>query len=162
MISEHLWVGAIITKFRTQKVWHTDFSNVSTSNSLQSSCRLLNELRHFLNRHWLILFLHQDTFYSIGDSWGRGEDHCQFVDSHLDGRTGPQSYIEALPSIQGNENTHLAYPTGDMREEGDVRRKLAVGLPLVYRLMTGCWQHYGSRQSNINKIHLLCAGVGWA
>lgn len=42
-----------------------------------------------------------DTFYSIGDSWGRGEDHCQFVDSHLDGRTGPQSYIEALPTIRG-------------------------------------------------------------
>uniref|UniRef100_A0A8C9AIH0 Fibronectin type III domain-containing protein 1 n=1 Tax=Prolemur simus TaxID=1328070 RepID=A0A8C9AIH0_PROSS len=43
----------------------------------------------------------KDTFYNIGDSWGRGEDHCQFVDSHLDGRTGPQSYVEALPTIQG-------------------------------------------------------------
>lgn len=45
-----------------------------------------------------------DTFYSIGDSWGRGEDHCQFVDSHLDGRTGPQSYVEALPTIQGKKD----------------------------------------------------------
>lgn len=51
-----------------------------------------------------IIFLYADTFYSIGDSWGRGEDHCQFVDSHLDGRTGPQTYVEALPTIQGNEN----------------------------------------------------------
>lgn len=142
MISEHLWVGAIITKFRTQKVWHTDFSNVSTSNSLQSSCRLLNELRHFLNRHWLILFLHQDTFYSIGDSWGRGEDHCQFVDSHLDGRTGPQSYIEALPSIQGNENTHLAYPTGGERGgwcAEKTRRGPAFGVPLDDRLLAALW-----------------------
>lgn len=57
----------------------------------------------------------QDTFYSIGDSWGRGEDHCQFVDSHLDGRTGPQSYIEALPTIQGNENTDLAHSAGGGR-----------------------------------------------
>lgn len=49
----------------------------------------------------ICLYHPSDTFYSIGDSWGRGEDHCQFVDSHLDGRTGPQSYIEALPTIRG-------------------------------------------------------------
>ncbi|XP_011374610.1 fibronectin type III domain-containing protein 1 [Pteropus vampyrus] len=53
-----------------------------------------------------------DTFYNIGDSWGRGEDHCQFVDSHLDGRTGPQSYIEALPNIQGT----LPSPHGALRK----------------------------------------------
>lgn len=51
-----------------------------------------------------MLFPYADTFYSIGDSWGRGEDHCQFVDSHLDGRTGPQSYVEALPTIQGKKS----------------------------------------------------------
>ncbi|KAJ1154543.1 hypothetical protein NDU88_007294, partial [Pleurodeles waltl] len=39
----------------------------------------------------------RDTFYGIGDSWGRGEDHCQFVDAYKDGRTGPQSYTQALP-----------------------------------------------------------------
>lgn len=49
----------------------------------------------------ICLYHPSDTFYSIGDSWGRGEDHCQFVDSHLDGRTGPQSYVEALPTIRG-------------------------------------------------------------
>lgn len=54
-----------------------------------------------------MIFPYADTFYSIGDSWGRGEDHCQFVDSHLDGRTGPQSYVEALPTIQGNSDKGL-------------------------------------------------------
>lgn len=49
----------------------------------------------------ICLYHPSDTFYSIGDSWGRGEDHCQFVDSHLDGRTGPQTYVEALPTIRG-------------------------------------------------------------
>uniref|UniRef100_M3XK69 Target of Nesh-SH3/FNDC1 C-terminal domain-containing protein n=2 Tax=Latimeria chalumnae TaxID=7897 RepID=M3XK69_LATCH len=38
---------------------------------------------------------------AIGDNWGKGEDHCQFVDSHLDGRTGPSSYTEVLPPILG-------------------------------------------------------------
>lgn len=52
------------------------------------------------------------------------------MDSHLDGRTGPHSYIEALPSIQGNENTDLAYSTGGERGGGP-----AFGVPLDDRLL---------------------------
>ncbi|XP_036104445.1 fibronectin type III domain-containing protein 1 [Molossus molossus] len=70
-----------------KRTWYRKFVGVVLCNSLRYKIYLSDNLK--------------DTFYSIGDSWGRGEDHCQFVDSHLDGRTGPQSYIEALPSIQG-------------------------------------------------------------
>ncbi|XP_077005514.1 fibronectin type III domain-containing protein 1 [Tamandua tetradactyla] len=70
-----------------KRTWYRKFVGVVLCNSLRYKIYLSDNLK--------------DTFYSIGDSWGRGEDHCQFVDSHLDGRTGPQSYIEALPPIQG-------------------------------------------------------------
>ncbi|XP_030708887.2 fibronectin type III domain-containing protein 1 isoform X1 [Globicephala melas] len=70
-----------------KRTWYRKFVGVVLCNSLRYKIYLSDNLK--------------DTFYSIGDSWGRGEDHCQFVDSHLDGRTGPQSYIEALPTTQG-------------------------------------------------------------
>ncbi|XP_048210515.1 LOW QUALITY PROTEIN: fibronectin type III domain-containing protein 1 [Perognathus longimembris pacificus] len=70
-----------------KRTWYKKFVGVVLCNSLRYKIYLSDNLK--------------DTFYSIGDRWGRGEDHCQFVDSHLDGRTGPQSYIEALPNIQG-------------------------------------------------------------
>ncbi|XP_033619172.1 fibronectin type III domain-containing protein 1 isoform X2 [Fukomys damarensis] len=70
-----------------KRTWYKKFVGVVLCNSLRYKIYLSDNLK--------------DTFYSIGDSWGRGEDHCQFVDSHLDGRTGPQSYIEGLPKIQG-------------------------------------------------------------
>ncbi|ELK09949.1 Fibronectin type III domain-containing protein 1 [Pteropus alecto] len=70
-----------------KRTWYKKFVGVVLCNSLRYKIYLSDNLK--------------DTFYNIGDSWGRGEDHCQFVDSHLDGRTGPQSYIEALPNIQG-------------------------------------------------------------
>lgn len=40
-------------------------------------------------------------FYNIGDQTGYGEDHCQFVDSFLDGRTGTQFLADQLPSRPG-------------------------------------------------------------
>ncbi|CAF91823.1 unnamed protein product, partial [Tetraodon nigroviridis] len=40
-------------------------------------------------------------FYNIGDQSGFGEDHCQFVDSFLDGRTGRQLRADLLPPRQG-------------------------------------------------------------
>lgn len=40
-------------------------------------------------------------FYNIGDQTGHGEDHCQFVDSFLDGRTGTQLLADQLPSRPG-------------------------------------------------------------
>ncbi|ETE68866.1 Fibronectin type III domain-containing protein 1, partial [Ophiophagus hannah] len=70
-----------------KRTWYRKFVGVVLCNSLRYKIYLSDDLR--------------DTFYSIGDSWGRCEDHCQFVDSHLDGRTGPQSYVNALPPIQG-------------------------------------------------------------
>ncbi|XP_067897073.1 fibronectin type III domain-containing protein 1-like isoform X14 [Heterodontus francisci] len=41
------------------------------------------------------------VFYNIGDLSGYGEDHCQFVDSFLDGRTGEHLLPEQLPIRQG-------------------------------------------------------------
>ena len=56
------------------------------------------------------------------------------MDSHLDGRTGPQSYIEALPNIQGNVNKGLIYYTGWVGKRAKLRRKFKLSLPLVYHL----------------------------
>lgn len=44
-----------------------------------------------------------EPFYSIGDTFGQGEDHCQFVDSYRDGRTGPAYLSNNLPSAQGKQ-----------------------------------------------------------
>ncbi|XP_028628564.1 fibronectin type III domain-containing protein 1 isoform X1 [Grammomys surdaster] len=79
-----------------KRTWYKKFVGVALCNSLRYKIYLSDNLK--------------DTFYSIGDSWGRGEDHCQFVDSHLDGRTGPQSYIEALPTIQGYHRQYRQEP----------------------------------------------------
>ncbi|KAH0501784.1 Target of Nesh-SH3 [Microtus ochrogaster] len=57
-------------------------------------------------------------FYNIGDQRGHGEDHCQFVDSFLDGRTGQQLASDQLPTKEGDEHK---------REDiKSVMRKLAV------------------------------------
>lgn len=40
-------------------------------------------------------------FHNIGDQSGFGEDHCQFVDSFLDGRTGRQLRADQQPSRLG-------------------------------------------------------------
>ncbi|XP_004440583.1 PREDICTED: fibronectin type III domain-containing protein 1 isoform X1 [Ceratotherium simum simum] len=79
-----------------KRTWYRKFVGVVLCNSLRYKIYLSDNLK--------------DTFYSIGDSWGRGEDHCQFVDSHLDGRTGPQSYVEALPTIQGYHRQYRQEP----------------------------------------------------
>lgn len=52
-------------------------------------------------------FLSPEPFYSIGDTFGQGEDHCQFVDSYRDGRTGPFYLSNNLPSAQGEQVAHL-------------------------------------------------------
>ncbi|XP_028366061.1 fibronectin type III domain-containing protein 1 isoform X1 [Phyllostomus discolor] len=93
-----------------KRTWYKKFVGVVLCNSLRYKIYLSDNLK--------------DTFYSIGDSWGRGEDHCQFVDSHLDGRTGPQSYIEALPPIQGY---HRQY-----RQEPVSFGKIGFGTPYYY------------------------------
>lgn len=90
-----------------------------------------------------VVFPYADTFYSIGDSWGRGEDHCQFVDSHLDGRTGPQSYIEALPTIQGKMNTAAILYWGWVEENG-YNEKIYGSSAFDLKFRDSCWEHVGS------------------
>lgn len=58
------------------------------------------------------------------------------MDSHLDGRTGPQSYVEALPTIQGNLNKGLIIPPWGLGEEGQCKEKITIALPFVYHLKT--------------------------
>nr|XP_033793976.1 fibronectin type III domain-containing protein 1 isoform X2 [Geotrypetes seraphini] len=79
-----------------KRTWYRKFVGVVLCNSLRYKIYLSDDLK--------------DTFYSIGDSWGRGEDHCQFVDSHLDGRTGPQLDIETLPPIKGYHRQYRQQP----------------------------------------------------
>ncbi|XP_054426155.1 fibronectin type III domain-containing protein 1 [Pteronotus mesoamericanus] len=93
-----------------KRTWYKKFVGVILCNSLRYKIYLSDNLK--------------DTFYSIGDSWGRGEDHCQFVDSHLDGRTGPQSYTEALPPIQGYYRQY--------RQEPVSFGKIGFGTPYYY------------------------------
>ncbi|KAK4828725.1 hypothetical protein QYF61_000716 [Mycteria americana] len=52
--------------------------------------------KQYVKRTWYKKFV--GKFYNIGDQRGHGEDHCQFVDSFLDGRTGQQ---EDLPVKDG-------------------------------------------------------------
>lgn len=49
----------------------------------------------------LLILGSSGKFYNIGDQRGHGEDHCQFVDSFLDGRTGQQLTSEQLPTKEG-------------------------------------------------------------
>ncbi|XP_077139266.1 fibronectin type III domain-containing protein 1 [Ranitomeya variabilis] len=70
-----------------KRTWYRKFVGVILCNSLRYKIYLSENLR--------------DTFYSIGDSWGRGEDHCQFVDSYMEGRTDPSSEFQVLPAIKG-------------------------------------------------------------
>ncbi|XP_075453206.1 fibronectin type III domain-containing protein 1 isoform X1 [Ascaphus truei] len=70
-----------------KRTWYRKFVGVVLCNSLRYKIYLSDNLK--------------DTFYSIGDSWGGGEDHCQFVDSHMEGRTGPQFDLAIMPTING-------------------------------------------------------------
>uniref|UniRef100_A0A8C4T490 Fibronectin type-III domain-containing protein n=1 Tax=Erpetoichthys calabaricus TaxID=27687 RepID=A0A8C4T490_ERPCA len=70
-----------------KRTWYRKFVGVVLCNSLRYKMFMGEGLR--------------DMFYNIGDSFGRGEDHCQFVDSHLEGRTGPQTTLSSLPTIEG-------------------------------------------------------------
>ncbi|KAM4770965.1 fibronectin type III domain-containing protein 1 [Rhinophrynus dorsalis] len=79
-----------------KRTWYKKFVGVVLCNSLRYKIYLSENLR--------------DTFYSIGDSWGRGEDHCQFVDSYMDGRTGPHSDVEIMPTINGYYRQYTQEP----------------------------------------------------
>uniref|UniRef100_A0A673NBJ2 Target of Nesh-SH3-like n=1 Tax=Sinocyclocheilus rhinocerous TaxID=307959 RepID=A0A673NBJ2_9TELE len=57
-----------------KRTWYRKFVGIQLCNSLRYKIYLSDYLK--------------GKFYSIGDQTGYGEDHCQFVDSFLDGRTG--------------------------------------------------------------------------
>ncbi|KFP05562.1 Target of Nesh-SH3, partial [Calypte anna] len=67
-----------------KRTWYKKFVGVQLCNSLRYKIYLSDSLT--------------GKFYNIGDQRGHGEDHCQFVDSFLDGRTGQQ---DDLPTKDG-------------------------------------------------------------
>ncbi|XP_023185503.1 target of Nesh-SH3 isoform X8 [Xiphophorus maculatus] len=70
-----------------KRTWYRKFVGVQLCNSLRYKIYLSDALN--------------GKFYHIGDQSGFGEDHCQFVDSFLDGRTGRQLRADQLPSRNG-------------------------------------------------------------
>ncbi|KAM4528940.1 fibronectin type III domain-containing protein 1 [Fundulus diaphanus] len=79
-----------------KRTWYKKFVGVVLCNSLRYKIFMGDGLR--------------EPFYSIGDTMGQGEDHCQFVDSHRDGRTGPAYLSENLPSAQGYYRAYRQEP----------------------------------------------------
>ncbi|XP_061484199.1 target of Nesh-SH3 isoform X27 [Rhineura floridana] len=70
-----------------KRTWYKKFVGVQLCNSLRYKIYLSDSL--------------QGKFYNIGDQRGHGEDHCQFVDSYLDGRTGLHIRSDQLPTKNG-------------------------------------------------------------
>ncbi|XP_073711320.1 uncharacterized protein abi3bpa [Misgurnus anguillicaudatus] len=70
-----------------KRTWYRKFVGIQLCNSLRYKIYLSDSLK--------------GKFYSIGDQAGLGEDHCQFVDSYLDGRTGGPLSPNELPPRQG-------------------------------------------------------------
>ncbi|KAG5846420.1 hypothetical protein ANANG_G00114780 [Anguilla anguilla] len=79
-----------------KRTWYKKFVGVVLCNSLRYKIFMGDGLK--------------DTFYSIGDTFGYGEDHCQFVDSYMQGRTGPQSLSAYLPTAQGYYRAYRQEP----------------------------------------------------
>ncbi|XP_036400563.1 target of Nesh-SH3 isoform X6 [Megalops cyprinoides] len=70
-----------------KRTWYRKFVGIQLCNSLRYKIYLSDSLT--------------GKFYNIGDQTGHGEDHCQFVDSFLDGRTGNQLMADQLPPRTG-------------------------------------------------------------
>nr|XP_043872052.1 target of Nesh-SH3-like isoform X3 [Solea senegalensis] len=70
-----------------KRTWYRKFVGVQLCNSLRYKIYLSDSLT--------------GKFYNIGDQTGFGEDHCQFVDSFLEGKTGRQLRADQLPSRPG-------------------------------------------------------------
>ncbi|XP_077409314.1 fibronectin type III domain-containing protein 1 [Vanacampus margaritifer] len=79
-----------------KRTWYRKFVGAVLCNSLRYKIFMGDDLR--------------EPFYSIGDTVGQGEDHCQFVDSHRDGRTGPAYLSITLPSAQGYYRAYRQEP----------------------------------------------------
>ncbi|XP_030060001.1 target of Nesh-SH3 isoform X49 [Microcaecilia unicolor] len=67
-----------------KRTWYKKFVGIQLCNSLRYKIYLSDSLT--------------GNFYNIGDQTGHGEDHCQFVDSFLDGRTGQHLLPDQLPT----------------------------------------------------------------
>ncbi|XP_054602749.1 target of Nesh-SH3 isoform X5 [Nothobranchius furzeri] len=70
-----------------KRTWYRKFVGIQLCNSLRYKIYLSDSLT--------------GKFYNIGDQTGFGEDHCQFVDSFLDGKTGARMLADQLQSRQG-------------------------------------------------------------
>ncbi|XP_026860966.2 fibronectin type III domain-containing protein 1 isoform X3 [Electrophorus electricus] len=70
-----------------KRTWYRKFVGIQLCNSLRYKIYLSDSLK--------------GRFYTIGDQTGYGEDHCQFVDSYLDGRTGGPLQPNQLPAREG-------------------------------------------------------------
>ncbi|KAM7407142.1 hypothetical protein PAMA_003058 [Pampus argenteus] len=70
-----------------KRTWYRKFVGIQLCNSLRYKIYLSDSLG--------------GKFYNIGDQTGYGEDHCQFVDSFLDGRTGTHMLADQLPGRPG-------------------------------------------------------------
>ncbi|KAM7380299.1 hypothetical protein PAMP_003607 [Pampus punctatissimus] len=70
-----------------KRTWYRKFVGIQLCNSLRYKIYLSDSLG--------------GKFYNIGDQTGYGEDHCQFVDSFLDGRTGTHMWADQLPGRPG-------------------------------------------------------------
>ncbi|XP_024245096.1 target of Nesh-SH3-like isoform X2 [Oncorhynchus tshawytscha] len=70
-----------------KRTWYRKFVGIQLCNSLRYKIYMSDSLT--------------GRFYNIGDQTGHGEDHCQFVDSFLDGQTGSQLLANQLPSRSG-------------------------------------------------------------
>ncbi|XP_069060935.1 target of Nesh-SH3 isoform X3 [Pleurodeles waltl] len=70
-----------------KRTWYKKFVGIQLCNSLRYKIYLSDSLG--------------GKFYNIGDESGYGEDHCQFVDSFLDGRTGQRLLPDQLPPREG-------------------------------------------------------------
>ncbi|XP_078472545.1 uncharacterized protein LOC144734279 isoform X2 [Lampetra planeri] len=70
-----------------KRTWYRKFVGVVLCNSLRYKIFISNSLG--------------GLFYNVGDGYGHAEDHCEFVDSFLDGRTGPRLDENQLPITQG-------------------------------------------------------------
>ncbi|XP_077152873.1 target of Nesh-SH3 isoform X17 [Ranitomeya variabilis] len=70
-----------------KRTWYKKFVGIQLCNSLRYKIYLSDSL--------------SGTFYNVGDQSGFGEDHCQFVDSFLEGRTGEQLQPYQLTAKKG-------------------------------------------------------------
>ena len=103
-------------------------------------------------------------FYDIGDEAGFGEDHCQFVDSFLDGRTGPQLRPQQLPPRTGDPRppeplTAPCYPGYPYRGNPGLFLRCVMVRVTAVTGVSACWLML--RVTVVTGVlGLLCDGVG--